>query len=143
VKRDDSRQDYVFLAEVIGNYLADLFPGTKILGYWSFRVTRNSELYIDEEEVANLLKAVENELHNRRKGDAVRPGGGRDCPQDIRDVLLSTLRLSEDDLYILDGPINPTRLMAIYEGDHSPELRDRTVCAGTPEIVREQTISFR
>src|SRR5687767_11468587 len=47
LKREDSRQDYVFLAEVIGNYLADLFPGMKIVGYWAFRVTRNSELYID------------------------------------------------------------------------------------------------
>ena len=47
-------------------------PARSILGYWPFRVTRNSELYIDEEETANLLKAVENELHNRRKGDAVR-----------------------------------------------------------------------
>jgi polyphosphate kinase len=122
--RSDSRQDYIFLAEVIGHYLADLFPGTKILGYWAFRVTRNSELYIDEEEVANLLKAVENELHNRRKGDAVRLEVEKDCPQSIRDVLLSTLHLSEEDLYVLDGPINPTRLMAIYEGDHSPELRD-------------------
>jgi polyphosphate kinase len=125
LKRQDSRQDYVFLAEVIGHYLADLFPGTKILGYWTFRVTRNSELYIDEEEAANLLKAVENELHNRRKGDAVRLEVEKDCPADIQDTLLTTLRLTEDDLYVLDGPINPTRLMAIYEGDHSPELRDR------------------
>ena len=67
--REDARQDYVYLSRLIGHHLADLFPGTKILGYWPFRVTRNSELYIDEEESANLLKAVENELHNRRKGD--------------------------------------------------------------------------
>jgi polyphosphate kinase len=142
LRREDSRQDYVFLAEVIGNYLADLFPGTKILGYWSFRVTRNSELYIDEEEVANLLKAVENELHNRRKGDAVRLEVERDCPQDIRDVLLSTLRLTEDDLYVLDGPINPTRLMAIYEGDHSPELRDPPFVPVIPEVLREDDDLF-
>ena len=109
LKRDDSRQDYVFLAEVVGHYLGDIFPGTKILGYWAFRVTRNSELYIDEEEVANLLKAVENELHNRRKGDAVRLEVEKDCPEEIRESLLATLRLSEDDLYVLDGPINPTR----------------------------------
>ena len=70
--RRDGRQDYVYLGRLIGHHLADLFPGTKFLGYWPFRVTRNSELYIDEEETANLLKAVENELHNRRKGDAVR-----------------------------------------------------------------------
>ena len=58
-----------------------MFPGTKILGYWHFRVTRNSELYIDEEDAASLLKAVENELHNRRKGDAVRLEIDQDCPR--------------------------------------------------------------
>jgi polyphosphate kinase len=57
----------VFLGRLIGHYLADLFPGTRILGVWLFRVTRNSELYIDEEEPANLLKAVETEVHNRRQ----------------------------------------------------------------------------
>jgi polyphosphate kinase len=70
--REDGRRDYVFLGQLIGHFLADLFPGHEILGYWPFRVTRNSELYIDEEDTANLLKAVEDELHNRRKGDAVR-----------------------------------------------------------------------
>jgi polyphosphate kinase len=142
LKRDDSRQDYVFLAEVIGHYLADLFPGTTILGYWSFRVTRNSELYIDEEEVANLLKAVENELHNRRKGDAVRLEVEKDCPQDIRDVLLSTFRLTEEDLYVLDGPINPTRLMAVYEGDHSPELRDPPFVPVAPAALQNEPDLF-
>jgi polyphosphate kinase len=140
--RDDSRQDYIFLAEVIGNYLAELFPGTNILGYWAFRVTRNSELYIEEEEASNLLKAVENELHNRRKGDAVRLEVEKDCPQSIRDVLLSTLRLSEDDLYVLDGPINPTRLMAIYEGDHSPELRDPPFVPQVAASVRDEPDLF-
>ena len=82
--RDDSRQDYVFLGELIGHFLADLFPGTSILGYWRFRLTRNSELYIDEEESANLLRAVEVELQNRRRGDAVRLEVERDCPLDIR-----------------------------------------------------------
>jgi polyphosphate kinase len=136
--RDNGRQDYIFLAEVIGHYLADVFPGTKILGYWAFRVTRNSELYIEEEEASNLLKAVENELHNRRKGDAVRLEVEKDCPQSIRDVLLSTLRLTEDDLYVLDGPINPTRLMAIYEGDHSPELRDPPFVPHPAASVRDE-----
>ena len=122
--RTDTRQDYVYLGKLIGHNLADLFAGTKILGYWAFRVTRNSELYIDEEETANLLKAVENELHNRRKGDAVRLEVDYECPPFIRDALLKTLRLTTEDLYLIDGPLNPTRLMALYEGDHSPELRD-------------------
>ncbi|MCI0745882.1 MAG: polyphosphate kinase 1 [Verrucomicrobia subdivision 3 bacterium] len=122
--RKDGRQDYVFLAHLIGHFLGDLFAGTKIIGYWQFRVTRNSELYIEEEESGNLLKAVEAELHNRRKGDAVRLEIERDCPAAIRKALLGTLCLTEEDLYAVDGPLNPTRLMAICEGDHSPELRD-------------------
>ncbi len=142
LKRDDSRQEYVFLAEVIGKWLDDLFPGTEILGYWTFRVTRNSELYIDEEEVANLLKAVENELHNRRKGDAVRLEIEKDCPREIRDLLLSNLRLDDNDVYVLDGPINPTRLMAIYEGDHSPELRDPPFVPVLPPAFRDQSSIF-
>jgi polyphosphate kinase len=142
IPRDNSRQDYIFLGEVIGHYLGNIFPGTKILGHWAFRVTRNSELYIDEEEVANLLKAVENELHNRRKGDAVRLEVEKDCPIAIREVLLSTLRLAEDDLYVLDGPINPTRLMAIYEGDHSPELRDPPFVAPVAESLRDEDDIF-
>lgn len=121
--RADSRQDYVWLGRLIGHFLADLFPGTRILGYWRFRVTRNSELYIDTEESINLLKAVEEELHNRRKGDAVRLEVEKDCPLDIRAALLGTLHLDEDDLYIVDGPLNPNRLINLCEGDHSPELR--------------------
>jgi len=140
--RQDGRQDYVFLAHLIGHFLADLFPGTKILGYWLFRITRNSELYIDEEEVANLLKAVENELHNRRKGDAVRLEMDHDCPVPIRSALLGTFRLSEDDLYLIDGPLNPARLMAICEGDHSPELRDMPFVAPVAAALRDQVDLF-
>jgi polyphosphate kinase len=140
--RDDSSQDYVFLDRLIGHFLADLFPGTRILGYWHFRVTRNSELYIDEEEVENLLKAVENELHNRRKGDAVRLEVEHTCRPEIVKALLGTLRLAEDDLYLIDGPLNPTRLMAVYEGDHSPELRDPPFVAPVAATLRDQPDLF-
>lgn len=120
---EESRQDYLMLGHLIGYHLADLFPAAKILGYWHFRVTRNSELYIDEEEAANLLKAVETELHNRRRGDAVRLEVDAACPPPICKALLNTLRITKDDLYLIDGPLNPTRLMVICEGDHSPRLR--------------------
>jgi polyphosphate kinase len=140
--REDGRRDYVYLGNLIGHHLADLFPGTKILGFWPFRVTRNSELYIDEEEAANLLKAVENELHNRRKGDAVRVEVDHECPQYIIEALLKTLRLAEDDLYRINGPLNPTRLMTLYEGDHSPELRDPPFVAPPPQSLREEMDLF-
>ena len=120
---NNGKREYIYLGHVVGHYLGDLFPGTKILGFWHFRVTRNSELYIDNEEAANLLNAVENELHNRRKGAAVRLELDHDCPDSIRNALLGTLRLTEEDLFLVNGPVNPIRLMAICDGDHSPELR--------------------
>ncbi|MDD5140200.1 MAG: polyphosphate kinase 1 [Verrucomicrobiales bacterium] len=134
--RDDARRDYVFLSHLIGRFIADLFPGTTILGCWPFRVTRNSELYIDEEDSSSLLKAVETELHNRRKGDAVRLEIDCKCPEQIRLALLKTFRLTEDDLYLVNGPLNPTRLMALYQGDHSPELRDPPFVAPVARALR-------
>ncbi len=134
--REDDKPDFIYLGGLIGHYLADLFPGTKILGFWHFRVTRNSELYIDEEDIGNLLKAVENELHNRRKGAAVRLEVEMGCPAEIYQYLLETLELTEEDLYVVDGPLNPVRLMAIYAGDHSPELRDKPFVAPTAPAFR-------
>ena len=136
VRLERPGRDYVFLGRVIGHFLREIFPGTKILGYWHFRVTRNSELYIDEQDTGNLLKAVENELHNRRKGDAVRLEIDQDCPEGIRKALLGTLRLTEDDVSLIDGPLAPARLMAIYEGDHSPALREKPFAALRPAAVR-------
>lgn len=140
--RQDGRRDYVYLGELIGHFLADVFPGTTILGWWPFRVTRNSELYIDEEEENNLLKAVEAELHNRRRGDAVRLEVDHRCPAPICDALLKTLRLAPDDLYLIDGPLNPTRLMMLYQGDHSPELREAPFVAPAPLVLRERDDLF-
>src|SRR5208282_5768087 len=103
--RDDApEQSYVFLGDLIGRYLADLFPEATVAGYWHFRVTRNGELYADEEETAALLDGVELELRQRRKGDAVRLEIAEGCPVEIRSLLLEQLRLGEDDLFIIDGP---------------------------------------
>jgi polyphosphate kinase len=140
--REDARRDYVYLGHVIQHYLADLFPGTRLLGYWHFRVTRNSELYIDHEEAENLLRAVENELHNRRKGAAVRLELDHNCPAPVRNALLGTLNLGEDDLFLINGPLNPTRLMELHEGDHSPELRYPAFIAPVAAPLRNKTDLF-
>jgi polyphosphate kinase len=97
-----------------------------------------------------LLKAIEKELHNRRKGDAVRLETDHDCPEAIRKALLGTLRLTEDDLNLTDGPLDPARLMSIYEEDHSAHLRETPfhapaspAFAGTEDIfeaIRRQDI---
>jgi polyphosphate kinase len=140
--RQDGGRDYIFLGEVIGHFLGDLFPGTKIIGYWHFRVTRNSELYLDEQDSGNLLKAIENELHNRRKGDAVRLEVDHDCPETIRNALVGTLGLTAEDVNLIDGPLYPARLMALYEGDHSAELRDPPFNAPAARPLRREKDLF-
>ena len=134
--REDDRRDYVFLNQLIGHFLADLFPGTQILGCWPFRLTRNSELYVDEGDTPNLLKAVEEELHKRRRGHAVRLEIPSSCPEQIREALRKTLNLTEEDCYLVDGPMNPSRLMLLYQGSHSPELRDTPFIAPVGPALR-------
>lgn len=131
------RQRHILLGHLIGHHLGDLFPGMEIRGYWPFRVTRNSELYIDEEEDANLLKVVEKELHRRRRGAAVRLEAQSGCPPELRSQLLNHLDLTENDFYEIDGPLNPGRLMLIYENEPSPELHDPPYLAPYPARLRE------
>jgi polyphosphate kinase len=85
---------------------------------------------------------VENELHNRRKGDAVRLEVEVDIPQAIRSALLGTFRLGDEDLYVIDGPLNPARLMTVCEGDHSPELRDVPFVAPVTPVLKDQPDLF-
>jgi polyphosphate kinase len=141
-RRKSREQHYIFLGDLVGHYQANLFPGADILGHWHFRVTRNTELYSDEEEAAALLKPVEADLRSRRQGDAVRLEVEQGCPLEIRALLLENLRLANDDLFIIDGPLNPIRLTAIAEGDHSPELRDPLFVAPVAAELREQTDIF-
>ena len=140
--RTGGRRDYIFLGPLIGQHLGDLFPGAAIQGWWLFRITRNSELYVDEEEAANLLSAVEKELQRRRRGDAVRLEIQRDCPEEVRSSLLGRLRLTEDDMYVLDGPLDPLGLMLLSQGDHSPELRFPPLIERVARPLREQEDLF-
>ena len=134
--RPEGAHDYLFLGQIIGHFLADIFPGTRIEGYWHFRVTRNGELYIDEGDTDNLLVAVEKELRNRRRGDAVRLEIDHTAPADLRAQLMEILNLTEDDLYLIDGPISPSQVSYLVAGDHSPELRDPPFLGRTAPALR-------
>jgi polyphosphate kinase len=141
-RADPRRQDHAFLGEVIRRHLAELFPGADILGCWDFRVTRNNGLYADEEAAATLLKGVEPDLRARRQGQAVRLEVGQGCPVEIRALLLENLGLGQADLIIIDGPLNPARLMAVTEGNHSPDLRDPPFVAPAPPALQEESDLF-
>ena len=115
----NKRDTFVFLSDVVRHFVSDLFPGHEAIGAWAFRITRNSHLYVDEEEVENLLLSIEDELHNRRRGAAVRLEIDDSIDDDVLQYLLQSLNLSEKDVLKIHGPINLYRLMKL------PDLVDR------------------
>ena len=116
---------YIFIGNLIQTHVGSLFHGVGVKGAYQFRVTRNSDLYLDEEETDNLLKTIELELRKRSRGDAVRLEVQRDCPSHIADQLLQSFGLTGDDLYQVDGPINFLRLMAVISEVDRPDLKFR------------------
>ncbi len=114
---------YIFIGNLIQAHVGPLFHGINVKGAYQFRVTRNSDLYLDEEESDNLLKAIELELRKRNRGAAVRLEVQSDCPPHISAQLLQTFGLTPDDLYVVDGPINFLRLMPVISEVDRPDLK--------------------
>src|SRR5437588_9320444 len=117
--------DYIYLASLTKQHISELFPGLILEGVHPFRVTRNSDLYIDEEEAENLLRTIEQELRRSSRGDAVRLEVEADCPRDFRDLLLEFFDLTEADVYKADGPLSMTHLMPLITNDAFANLKDR------------------
>ena len=97
-KSEDEPWNYIYLASLIKHHIADLFPGLILDGVHAFRVTRNSDLYIDEEEAENLLRSIEQELRRSSRGNAVRLEVEADCPKDFRELLLEFFDLADGSL---------------------------------------------
>jgi polyphosphate kinase len=114
----------------------------KVIGAHLFRVTRNSNLYIDEEESENLLHAIEEELRHVNRGAAVRLEVQADCPETVTNRLLEIFNLGQGDLYRLDGPINLTRLMPLALSIDRPDLRDKRFTPATAVSLTEEADIF-
>jgi polyphosphate kinase len=115
-------QRTIFLSDIIKLCAGDLFPGYRLKGAHAFRVTRNSDLYIDEEESENLLKKIEDELRNLRRGAAVRLEIEKGVDEQIFNTLCQHLTLSHEYVYQLNGPINLLRLQSLADIDR-PDLK--------------------
>ncbi|MEE9319080.1 MAG: polyphosphate kinase 1 [Granulosicoccus sp.] len=118
-----TRHGFVFLSSIIHSQIASLFNGMNPRGVYQFKVTRNSELYVSEEEVANLRRALESELVQRNFGQAVRLEVAANCPGRIVKYLQRQFRLDDSDVYRVDGPVNLNRLFAIPDQIDRPELK--------------------
>ena len=115
--------DFVLLSSIVHAQVGELFPGMQVLSCHQFRVTRNSDLWVDEEEVDDLLKAIKGELSSRNYGDAVRLEVAEDCSAEMAQFLLDKFQLGEADLYRVNGPVNVHRLIAIREMVDRPDLK--------------------
>ena len=139
---EEQGHDFVFLGSIIKHYVGTLFHGVKVLGAHLFRVTRNSNLYIDEEEAENLLHAIEEELRHVNRGAAVRLEVQDDCPDAVANRLLEIFNLGHGDLYRHDGPINLTRLMPLALSIDRPDLRDKRFTPATVVSLNEEADIF-
>ncbi len=115
--------DFVFLSSVMHAFVDELFNGMKVQGCYQFRVTRNSDLFVDEEEVDDLLRAVEGELLMRNYGDEVRLEVADNCPDDVTHFLLEQFGMTLVDLYRVNGPVNLNRVQDVYDMVDRPELK--------------------
>jgi len=123
---------FVFLSSIMHSQMGSLFNGMQPLGVYQFKVTRNSELYVSEEEVANLRRALQSELLQRNFGQAVRLEVASKCPTRIVRYLQRQFELNDSDVYRVDGPVNLNRLVNIPEQIDRPDLK---FAAFTPRIA--------
>ncbi len=115
--------DFIFLQDLIEHNAAAMYRGYQILSRAAFRVTRNSNLYLQEEESRSLLDSVRSELHNRRKGDAVRLEIEQDADPEIVDRLSMNFELDESQIFRTNGPVNLSRLINLYTDTPRPDLK--------------------
>ena len=115
--------DFVFLSAVLSEFVDELFPGMEVKGAYQFRVTRNSELIVDEEEVENLALALRDELIGRGYLRAMRLEIAADCPKPIVRTLLGNFDLPENAVYRIDGPVNLNRVIQVYDLVQRPDLK--------------------
>ncbi|MEU0938658.1 RNA degradosome polyphosphate kinase [Embleya sp. NPDC005971] len=127
---------FVPLEEVIAEFLGDLFPGMDVLGHHAFRVTRNEDLEVEEDDAENLLQALERELMRRRFGPPVRLEVEETIDPHVLDLLVRELGVGEKEVYPLPGPLDLTGLHAIADLD-KPELKFRRFVAGTHRDLAE------
>jgi len=136
--------DYVFLSSIIREHIDELFPGLEVDGCYQFRVTRNSNLYVDDEEVSDLVHALEGQLEASRYGAAVRLEVGHECPADLQQFLLDHFQLQSQDMYLVEGPVNLNRLATVCDIENQPGLSYPPFTQGQPaELLGEEDIFTR
>ncbi len=138
----DGHWDYLLLQDLIAQHLTGMYRGYEVVAHASFRVTRNSNLYFEEEEARSLLETIRVELHNRRKGDAVRLEIETGADPEIVERLRINFELEEDQVSRTEGPVNLSRLMFFYENVPRPDLKFQSFTPKPLVLSRKSTGIF-
>ncbi|PTQ83470.1 polyphosphate kinase [Nitrosospira multiformis] len=136
-----STYNFVFLSSILHAHVGELFAGMNVLGCYQFRATRNSDLFVDEEEVKNLRIALQGELPQRHFGNAVRLEVADNCPLHMSAFLLEQLGLAQEDFYQVEGPVNLARMMHVFERIDRPDLRYLSFIPGLPLTLQKKKAS--
>jgi polyphosphate kinase len=134
---------FVLLTSILQAFVQALFQGMRVRGSYPFRVTRNSDLFLDEEEIKDIRAALAGELPQRHFGDSVRLEVADNMPQDLEQFLLGQFQLSAGDLYRVDGPVNLVRLMQVPDLVDKPELKFAPFVPGIPKALEKSHDIFR
>ena len=134
---------FVFLSSIIHTHASDLFPGMNVTGCYQFRVTRDSELFIDEEETDDLMRTIKGELSSRRLTDAVRLEVADNCTREMSKFLLKKFKLKDNDLYTVNGPVNLNRLLEVIDDVDRPDLKYAPFTPGLPRRVLQEEDMFK
>ena len=134
---------FVFLSSVLHDHVGELFAGMQVKGCYQFRVTRNSDLYVDEEEITDLRRALQGELGHRHYGDGVRLEVADSCPPEMAQFLLSQFGLNPEDLFQVNGPVNLVRLMNIPDKVDRPDLKYQPFISGLPSELKKTPDLFQ
>lgn len=135
VSRKEGEHDFVLLADLVRTFMVELFPNIAVKGVHQFRVTRNSNLFVDEEEIDDLMKSLAWELPSRRYGEAVRLEVESTLSDPLKNLLLKQFKLVEDDLYCADGPLSLSRLVAIYDLVDLPQYKFEPIIPVIPKVL--------
>ncbi|MCL2020722.1 MAG: polyphosphate kinase 1 [Betaproteobacteria bacterium] len=138
----DCPYGFVFLSSILHEFVGDLFSGMDVLGCYQFRVTRNSDLFVDEEEATNLRTKLQGELPHRHFGDAVRLEVADNCSPTMTAFLLSQIGLREEDLYRCNGPVNLVRLTQTIDWVDRPDLKFSAYTPKLPAILEAEPNLF-
>jgi polyphosphate kinase len=136
-------REFVFMSSIIHHFMGEIFVGMEVIDCFQFRLTRNSDIFLDEEETDDLLRAVQGELVYRQYGDEVRLEITGTCPTDIEEFLLGRCEINKRDLYRVDGPVNLNRLSDLFDLVDDSDLFFKPFVQSMPKLPKRADNYFQ